>query len=159
MPAYTPPPSRTNMEYVRIARSVQQDNSTLFFKKQDDSFLKEVQLQRNSQRLIPASSNRTNITSLKKEFEMNAFIEKNNLATYLAETYEHIRTLFAKETIKQELYTDTEANSTKLYLNIISPLPYKEVFAKNRKLFQNWDLAKNKDFNSFVNISAESSEF
>ena len=80
---------------------------------------------------------------------INDFIRNNNLIDYLSQVEQHTKKYFPHSVISKELYDN------QLYLTILtSSMSREEVFKNTRKLFAGWELTKNKNFNTYINITA-----
>jgi hypothetical protein len=138
-----PLPPQSNIEVLeeQVSFSTQKDRFRTVYRLKNDGI----------------SSTIFELAEIQKYTALDLFILENNLEDYLTAASAHIKSFFPNSYVDKELYTDHEESITKLYLTILVPkIAKKQVFKQNRKLFSNWELARDTKFNKFVNITARS---
>lgn len=142
---FCPPPPQSNIELA--------EKTNLVYKR----VIKSNDLLANSAIAITPSLelNTFYYADLRREEDIREFIGQHDLATFIQQTEQHIKKHFPYAVIKKELHIDPEEDFEKLYLTIVSSsMSRKEVLKSNRKLFTGWELAKNKNFNTYINVTA-----
>jgi hypothetical protein len=144
---FCPPPPQSNIELL------EQQHAMIYKKvvKSDDLFTIRLS------ELYSADlySNTVESSDIYESKTINNFIKNNNLIDYLSQVEQHTKKYFPHSVIHKELYTDPEEEVQKLYLTILtSSMSRKEVLKNTRKLFVGWELATNKNFNTYINITA-----
>lgn len=144
---FCPPPPQSNIELL------EKQNAIIYKKvvKSDDLFTIRLS-ELYSTNLY---SNTIEFSDLYESETINNFIRENNLVEYINQAEIHSKKYFPHSVIDKELYTDPEEEVQKLYLTILtSSMSRKEVLKNTRKLFVGWKLATNKNFNTYINITA-----
>ncbi|CAA6815082.1 MAG: Unknown protein [uncultured Aureispira sp.] len=107
---------------------------------------------------ISNSVNLLSIPEIEETAKINMlveFIQENKLSDFIIACQKHIKLFFPESKIEKETHYDFEEHYTKLFLIINTPLSSKEAFRKGRKMFKNWELVKNSDFNHYVSITTK----
>lgn len=108
---------------------------------------------------IPETANFSSIFELGQTVKANElvkFVQQHKLSNFITSAQKYIKTFFPKSKIIQEIHYDTEEDSTQLFLIINTFLSSKDAFKQGRKMFKNWDLAKNIEFNSYISVTTKS---
>lgn len=100
-------------------------------------------------RSIPEIEETTKVNTLVK------FIQENKLSDFIIACQKHIGLFFPESRIEREVHYDFEEQYTKLFIVINTSLSSKEAFKQGRKMFKNWELVRNPEFNRYVGITTK----